>query len=72
MYFFSDLKSQHVQDQANEVLAAVTVHPERSSWQNIHGLQMHGVTTAVQSHNKWQEAWDLIIGEDRVSGGVNG
>ena len=59
MYFFSDSKSLHAQDTANEVLAAVTVHPERSCWQDIHGQQMCGAITAVQSHNKWQEAWKL-------------
>lgn len=59
MYYFSNSKSQHAQDTDNEVLAAVTVHSERSCWQDIHGLQMCGAITAVQSHNKWQEAWKL-------------
>ena len=59
MYFFSGSTSQHAQDTAYDARAAVTVHPERSCWQDIHGLQMHGTITAVQSHNKWQEAWKL-------------
>jgi uncharacterized protein YhbP (UPF0306 family) len=61
MYFFSDSKSQHAQDTANEVLAAVTVHPDRNRWQDIHGLQMRGAITVVQSQTKWQEAWKLYL-----------
>jgi fructosamine-3-kinase len=72
MYYFSDSKSQHAQDTANEGRAAVTVHLEHSSWQGSHGLQMGGVISAVQSQNKWQEAWDLITREDRIAWCVNG
>ncbi|MES0360142.1 MAG: hypothetical protein ABUK20_04440 [Anaerolineales bacterium] len=72
MYYFSDSKSQHAQDTANEGCAAVTAHPEHSSWQDFHGLQMGGAISAVQSQNKWQEGWDLITREDRIAWGVNG
>ncbi len=61
MYFFSDSKSQHAQDLAHEARAAVTIHPERSSWQDIHGLQMRGVISVVHSQTKWQAAWKLYL-----------
>ena len=58
-YFFSDAESQHALDITNEPRAAITVNGERGGWQEIHGLQMRGVTTAVQSKSEWQGAWDL-------------
>ena len=72
MYYFLDSKSQPAQDTAWDARAAVTLHLEHIRWQNNHGLQMGGVISAVQSQNKWQEAWDLITGEDRFAWGVNG
>jgi uncharacterized protein YhbP (UPF0306 family) len=61
MYFFSDSGSQHASDTIHEARAAVTVHPDRTSWQDIRGLQMRGVIQAVQSQFKWQEAWQQYL-----------
>jgi uncharacterized protein YhbP (UPF0306 family) len=61
MFFFSDSKSQHALDIVHDGKAAVTVHPDLTNWQDIHGLQMRGVIQAVQSQSKWQEAWKLYL-----------
>ena len=58
-YFFSDAESQHALDITNEPRAAITVNGEHGGWQEIHGLQMRGVITAVQSKIERQRAWDL-------------
>jgi len=59
LFFFSDASSRHSLDTDSEPRAAVTVHGEGIGWQEIHGLQMRGVISAVQSNNEWQEAWVL-------------
>jgi uncharacterized protein YhbP (UPF0306 family) len=59
LYFFSDTSSQHSLDTDRDSRAAVTVHAEGSGWQEIHGLQMRGVISAVQSKSERQGAWDL-------------
>lgn len=58
-YFFSDAESQHTLDITHDPRAAITVNGEQGGWQEIHGLQMRGVITAVQSTSEWQWAWDL-------------
>lgn len=58
-YFFSDAESQHALDITNEPRGAIAVNGEAGGWQEIHGLQMRGVITAVQSKSEWQGAWDV-------------
>ncbi len=59
LYFFSDSGSQHALDSNHEPKAAVTIQAEGGGWQDIHGLQMRGIISAVQSDNEWQKAWTL-------------
>jgi uncharacterized protein YhbP (UPF0306 family) len=59
IYFFSDAESQHTLDISHEPRAAITVSGEHDGWQKIHGLQMRGIITAIQSKGEWQKAWDL-------------
>jgi uncharacterized protein YhbP (UPF0306 family) len=56
--FFSDAQSQHSRDIAHDPRVAVTVHPNNSAWQNIHGLQLRGEAAPVQNRAIWQQAWE--------------
>jgi uncharacterized protein YhbP (UPF0306 family) len=58
-YFFSDTESQHTLDITHEPRAAIAVSGEHVGWQEIHGLQMRGAITAVDSKSQWQGAWEL-------------
>lgn len=61
LYFFSDASSQHALDAAQDDRAAVTIHPEQSRWQEIHGMQMRGSIRVVQSQEQWQEGWKVYL-----------
>ena len=57
LYFFSDPESQHGQDLAYNPSAAVVFYPECFGWEDIRGLQMHGVVHLVDPGAQWDEAW---------------
>ena len=61
LYFFSDSNSQHGLDAAQDSRAAVTIHPDQSSWQDIHGMQMRGSLRVVQSQEQWQTGWQVSV-----------
>ena len=57
LFFFSNFTSQHGQDLASNPHAAAEIHPEVPDWQNIHGLQLHGLVKPVEAGPNWEEAW---------------
>lgn len=59
LYFFSSPESQHSRDVAQHPQAAVSIYPQCQSWQDIRGLQMHGLVRQVEPGEEWQNAWQL-------------
>lgn len=57
LYFFSEGKSQHSQNLINNPVAAVTIYPQCSGWQDIRGFQMRGRVFRVTSKYEWDYAW---------------
>jgi uncharacterized protein YhbP (UPF0306 family) len=57
LYFFSDPASQHAQDLTYRSEAAAAIYPEANTWQEIRGLQMHGVVQVVLPGREWELAW---------------
>lgn len=57
-FFFSDGQSQHSLDIAGDERAAITVHPQASTWQEIHGLQARGAVSLIHNQVDWQHAWE--------------
>jgi uncharacterized protein YhbP (UPF0306 family) len=59
LYFFSDAHSQHSADLARQPMAAAAIHPERTTWQEIRGLQLRGTVAPVMPGPEWDAAWDM-------------
>lgn len=59
LFFFSSPQSQHSGDISDRPRAAATIHPECFEWQDIHGLQLRGLSAHVQDQREWQQAWRL-------------
>jgi hypothetical protein len=58
LYFFSESDSQHARDIARQPAAAVAIYPETTGWQDIRGLQMHGMVYRVEPGPEWERAWE--------------
>ncbi len=56
-YFFSERKSQHSQQIANNPKVAAAIYPECEGWQGIKGLQLRGEVCLVESSQAWDSAW---------------
>ncbi|NLG98529.1 MAG: UbiX family flavin prenyltransferase [Chloroflexi bacterium] len=61
LYFFSAKDSQHSRDVAGNPRAAVSIHPQVDSWQEIRGLQMRGEVHLVTEDAAWQAAWENYL-----------
>jgi uncharacterized protein YhbP (UPF0306 family) len=61
LYFFSDAESQHSMDLRGEERAAVTIHADRDRWEEILGLQMRGICSAIPETGKWKSGWDVYL-----------
>ncbi len=59
LYFFSEAKSQHAQDIAENPRAAVAIYPQCEGWRDIRGLQLRGRVDLVKSGDRWDLAWNL-------------
>ena len=59
LYFFSETKSQHSQDLAQNPTAAAAIYPDCQGWQDIRGVQLHGQVDLVESGDLWDQAWKL-------------
>jgi len=59
LYFFSDPTSQHIQDATTGKQAAAAIYPQCFDYQDIRGLQMHGVISLVERGKDWEVAWEL-------------
>jgi uncharacterized protein YhbP (UPF0306 family) len=59
LYFFSDPRSQHIQDILQDPRAAVTIQPECFDWHEIRGLQMRGSVQTVEPGAAHEQAWQL-------------
>ena len=59
LYFFSSTGSQHSQDLTASSRAAAEIHPLVESWQDIQGLQLHGVIHAIPAGETWEQAWTM-------------
>jgi uncharacterized protein YhbP (UPF0306 family) len=61
IYYFSDPKSQHGQDLSGQSQAAVAIYPETKGWQDIRGLQLHGVAAQLEEGPEWSLAWRCYL-----------
>lgn len=61
LYFFSAKDSQHSRDVAVNPRAAVSIHPQVDSWQEIRGLQLRGEVHLVTEGAAWQTAWENYL-----------
>lgn len=61
LYFFSDAESQHSMDLSGQERAAVTIHADRGSWEDILGLQMRGTCRAIPDTEEWQSGWGFYL-----------
>ncbi len=73
LYFFSEQGSLHSLDlSANPRAAAAiqpaAVQPGAERWQEIRGLQLHGVVQAVPQGEEWERAWKLYLGKFPFAG----
>lgn len=59
LFFFSDQKSQHCQNIAQNPRSAAAIYPECAGWQEIKGLQLRGQVHLVESPEVWDSAWEL-------------
>jgi len=59
LYFFSDPSSQHIQDAMASQRAAAAIYPACYDYQDIRGLQLHGLVRLVERGAEWDLAWDL-------------
>lgn len=59
LYFFSDQESQHGMDILRDPRAAITIHGDRSGWEQILGVQMRGLIDMIASKPAWQRAWEV-------------
>jgi uncharacterized protein YhbP (UPF0306 family) len=58
LYYFSDEKSLHSQHiEANSQVAAA-IYPPCKGWQDIKGLQIHGIVHKVETGEEWSAAWE--------------
>jgi len=61
LYYFSDPSSQHSRDIQRDPRAAITIHTNRTSWEQILGVQMRGICTQVTTPLAWQRAWAVYL-----------
>jgi hypothetical protein len=59
LYFFSSPDSRHGQDLARSPQAASAIYPECFGWQEIRGVQMHGIVHKIEPGADWEHAWEL-------------
>jgi uncharacterized protein YhbP (UPF0306 family) len=59
-YFLSAEHSQHIQDLVINPMAAVTIFPVVSKWQEIRGVQMRGCVQEVMIGIKWAKGWAIF------------
>lgn len=59
LYFFSDQESQHGMDIRRDPRVAITIHADRSGWEQILGVQMRGLIDVIVSKTAWQRAWEV-------------
>jgi uncharacterized protein YhbP (UPF0306 family) len=57
LYFFSESKSQHSRDIAQNPKAAAAIYPECEGWRGIKGLQLRGTVRLVEAAQEWDSAW---------------
>ncbi len=58
LYFLSDPGSLHGRHLAAIPQAAAAIYPAApEGWQNIRGLQMHGVVQRLETGPAWEKAW---------------
>ena len=58
LYFFSEAKSQHSQNVAQNPQIAAAIYPECEGWQGIKGLQLRGKICIVESPQEWDSTWE--------------
>ena len=58
LYFFSEAKSQHSQNVAQNPQIAAAIYPECEGWQGIKGLQLRGKISIVESPQEWDSTWE--------------
>jgi uncharacterized protein YhbP (UPF0306 family) len=57
LFFFSDPDSLHGQHLAQSDRAAAAIYPECAGWQDIRGLQLHGLAERVAGGPEWEAGW---------------
>lgn len=57
LYFFSEAKTRHGRDLAQNPRAAAAIYPETRDWREIHGLQLRGKVFQVPAGATWEHAW---------------
>jgi hypothetical protein len=61
LYFFSAPDSRHAQDLAASPHAAAAIYPETMGWEDIRGLQMHGMVRQLSAGTAWDAAWLVYL-----------
>ena len=57
LYFFSQAKSLHGWQLAQNPKVAAAIYPECEGWRDIKGLQIRGKVQVVESAAEWDSAW---------------
>ena len=57
LYFFSETKSAHSQQIAQNPQVGAAIYPETTGWRDIRGLQIRGAARWVESPAEWDSAW---------------
>jgi flavin prenyltransferase len=70
LYFFSAPDSQHSQDLAANPRAAASIHPLVENWQEIRGLQVRGMITAVPEGEAWERGWACYLVKFPLAGSM--
>jgi uncharacterized protein YhbP (UPF0306 family) len=60
-YFFSNPESRHIKETLSSGQAACTIHAERSSWEELCGLQMAGRVTEVKPASEASTAIRMYV-----------
>ena len=58
LYFFSEAKSLHSWQIAQNPKVAAAIYPQCDGWRDINGLQIRGEARLAESAAEWDSAWE--------------